>query len=134
MVQVIRQTDIAEMLAAFERSGFERFLLHVGSTRVAAGRNAPAACEEMVTIVAPHLGTFQAGREAGAAPLVRPGDRIEDETVIGMIRVRRTVIAVQAGRRGTAEAMLVSDGDFVEYGQALLEVRPDAGAASGAAR
>lgn len=135
MVQGIRQMDIAEMLTAFERSRFQRFTLRIGATHVSASRKpaavaavppalSNAATEETVTVAAPVLGTFQSGNELGAKPLVAAGDMIENDTVIGTIRVRRTVTPVYAGRRGTIVAMLVKDGDFVEYSQALLEVRP----------
>lgn len=134
MVQVIGQTDIAAMLAAFERSDFERLTIQVGSMHVTANRafsevdaTAPTAApanagEETVAIVAPMLGIFQAGLQANAKPLVRPGDTIGEDTVIGTIRVRRKFNPVRAGRHGTVAAVLVRDGDFVEYGQALLEV------------
>ncbi|MBZ0140258.1 MAG: hypothetical protein K8H87_10865 [Pseudorhodoplanes sp.] len=132
MVQVIRQTDIADMLTAFEASRFQRFTLRIGTTQISARRKPAAmpparsdtATEETVTVVAPLLGTFQSGDELRAKPLVAPGDRIENDTVIGTIRVRRTVTPVFAGRRGTVVAVLVKDGTFVEHGQALLEVRP----------
>lgn len=135
MVQAISQTDIAEMLSAFERSNFQRLTLQIGTTYVSA-RRAPQATtvaepapssttsKKTVAVVAPLLGTFQAGRELGAKPLVALGDRIENNTVIGTIRVRRTVTPVLAGQSGAVVAIPANDGAFVEYGQALLEVRP----------
>lgn len=138
MVQVVGQTDIAAMLAAFERSNFERLTLQVGPTRVSANRASSAAPStfapasagrERVAVAAPMLGIFQAGLEAKAEPLVRLGDAIDADTVIGSILVRREVHPVRAGRPGTVAEVLVRDGDFVEYGQALLQV--DAAAAGG---
>jgi len=131
MAQVIGHTDIAAMLAAFERSDFERLAVQAGSTRVTASRtfskpdDPPASAgRDIVTVAAPMLGIFHAGLEADPKPLVRPGDLVGEDTVIGAIRVRRKLNPVKARRRGRVAAILVRDGDFVEYGQALLELDP----------
>ena len=83
----------------------------------------------MVLVVAPVLGVFQQGPQAGAPPLVRPGTELQPDSVVGFIRTLGDLTAVQAGLRGTVVEVAVPDGQFVEFGQTLLRVSPQPTAA-----
>jgi len=137
MIHPLAEVDVAAILASFERSGFGRLTLELGPARVAASRTVPAAAVAAAAtaqVAAPLLGFFQAGREPGAPALVRPSERVTEGTVVGMIRVLEDVNAIEAGCRGIVAAVHVRDGEFVEYGQALmtvlLDLAPDPGAAA----
>ena len=83
---------------------------------------APPAGDESETR-APMLGTFYRSPKPGAAPFVKGGDRVEAETVIGIVEVMKLMNSVQAGVSGEVVAVLAADGDLVEYDQPLLRLR-----------
>lgn len=85
---------------------------------------AVAEAAEEVFIRAPIVGRFYAQPEPGAPPFVRVGSTVEEDTTVGLIEVMKVFNAVQAGVRGVITAILVQDGQFVEFGQPLFRVRP----------
>jgi acetyl-CoA carboxylase biotin carboxyl carrier protein len=75
-------------------------------------------------IVSPIVGTFyRAGRE-GAPPLVGEGSHVEHDTIVGIVEALQVLTEVEAGCDGTVTRVLATDGQPVEYGQALFEVGP----------
>ena len=78
-------------------------------------------------IVSPMVGTFYAAPNPDAAPFVKIGDRVEATTDVCVIEAMKVFNTIQADAAGTVEKVLVSNGDPVEYGQALFLVRPDGG-------
>lgn len=86
----------------------------------------PAVPEGLVAVPAPMVGTFYAAPEPGAPPFVEQGTRVEDDTTVGLVETMKVFTAIQAGARGVIEEVLVSNAEFVEYGQDLFLVRPDA--------
>ena len=97
----------------------------------AAAESAPApqpvtAKEGTVPINAPMVGTFYATPEPGAAPFVKLGDHVDAETTVGLVEVMKVFNAVSSGADGTIDEVCVESGQFVEHGQTLFLVRPDA--------
>lgn len=95
----------------------------------AAHTAAPVATEHedgLSAIEAPIVGTFYLAPEPGAAPFVTEGDAVTEETTIGVMEVMKVFTHVKADRPGTVVRCLVSDGDFVEFGQPLVLIRPEA--------
>ena len=86
----------------------------------------PAVPEGLVAVPAPMVGTFYAAPEPGAPPFVELGARVEDDTTVGLVETMKVFTAIQAGVHGVIEEILVSNAEFVEYGQDLFLVRPDA--------
>lgn len=133
MTQQLTQEDIRDILQAFEHSGFAHMELSLGSVRVAVNQFSTAATcaddlhEDTTQVDAPLLGIFQAGSEAGAPAFVRPGTKVDADTIVGIIRVIDNQTAVKAGKRGTVVDVLVQDGQFVEFGQPLLRVKTASG-------
>lgn len=96
-----------------------------------AAESAPAAQavtlkEGTVPILAPMVGTFYATPEPGAPPFVKLGDHVDAETTVGLVEVMKVFNAVSAGAAGTIDEVCVESGQFVEHGQTLFLVRPDA--------
>lgn len=96
-----------------------------------AAESAPAAQpvtakEGTVPIPAPMVGTFYATPEPGAPPFVKLGDRVDAETTVGLVEVMKVFNAVSSGTAGTIDEVCVESGQFVEHGQTLFLVRPDA--------
>ena len=86
----------------------------------------PAVPEGLVAVPAPMVGAFYAAPEPGAPPFVELGARVEDDTTVGLVETMKVFTAIQAGVRGVIGEILISNADFVEYGQDLFLVRPDA--------
>jgi acetyl-CoA carboxylase biotin carboxyl carrier protein len=88
---------------------------------------AAAKIDGGLEIPAPMVGTFYAAPEPGAAPFVKLGSTIDEETTVGLIEVMKVFNAVQSRVRGTIADVCVQNGQFVEYGQTLFVVKPDGG-------
>jgi acetyl-CoA carboxylase biotin carboxyl carrier protein len=85
----------------------------------------PAAIPEgMVPITAPLLGTFYVAPEPGAPPFVKVGQQITEDTTVGLIEVMKVFNSVRATVSGTIVEVVVQNGQFVEFGQALFIVKP----------
>jgi len=85
----------------------------------------PAAIPEgMVPITAPLLGTFYVAPEPGAPPFVKVGQQITEDTTVGLIEVMKVFNSVRATVSGTIVEVIVQNGQFVEFGQALFIVKP----------
>jgi biotin carboxyl carrier protein len=79
---------------------------------------------DIVQITAPLVGTFYSAANPGDPPYVGEGSTVDEHTVVGIIEALQVLTEVEAGYRGTVEAVLATDGQAVEYGQALFEVLP----------
>jgi acetyl-CoA carboxylase biotin carboxyl carrier protein len=74
-------------------------------------------------IKAAFAGTFYSAKEQGGSTFVKLYDEIEYDTVVGLIEVMKLFNEIEAGVEGTIVDVLVKDGDFVEYGQPLFEIK-----------
>jgi len=92
-----------------------------------AAAEAPApATPGLVEITAPTMGIFYAQPEPGKPPFVTVGSLVEESTTVALVEVMKTFHAVAAGVRGTVAEVCVSDAEFVEFGQVLFRVDPEA--------
>jgi acetyl-CoA carboxylase biotin carboxyl carrier protein len=71
------------------------------------------------------LGVFYRAPKPGAEPFVQVGSRVAADTIIGLIEVMKLMNAVPAGAAGEVAEIVAGDGGLVEYGQAILRIRPD---------
>jgi acetyl-CoA carboxylase biotin carboxyl carrier protein len=85
----------------------------------------PSLEPEGLQVTAPLVGTFYSAANPGDPPYVGEGSVVEDHTVVGIIEALQVLTEVEAGCRGTVTAVLATDGQAVEYGQALFEVAPN---------
>ncbi|MGO9359027.1 MAG: acetyl-CoA carboxylase biotin carboxyl carrier protein [Xanthobacteraceae bacterium] len=76
-------------------------------------------------IAAPMLGVFFRAPRPGADPYIQIGSKITPDSIIGIIEVMKFMNPVPAGVAGEVVEILAPDGQLVEFGQALLRVRPD---------
>ncbi len=95
-----------------------------------AGAPADAATETdvseqgLVRIESPMVGTFYAAPNPDAAPFVAVGATVGPETNVCVIEAMKIFNEIKAECSGTIEKVLVSNGEAVEFGQALFLVRP----------
>lgn len=76
-----------------------------------------------LTLKSPLVGVFRRSSGWGRSPFVRPGERVEPETVICTIEVLSIPYTIRACTRGVVLAVSPADGEPVEYGEALFEIR-----------
>jgi acetyl-CoA carboxylase biotin carboxyl carrier protein len=86
------------------------------------GQEAGAARAGEVDVPAPLLGNFYTAPRPGDPPFVQSGDKVNEETVIGIIEVMKLMNPIRAGVTGTVVAMLAENGTAVEEGEPLIRV------------
>jgi acetyl-CoA carboxylase biotin carboxyl carrier protein len=75
-----------------------------------------------VLITAPMIGTFYAAATPGAQPFVAEGDEVYVGQTIGIIEAMKIMNEISADRAGVVEAILVGNGQPVEYGSPLMRL------------
>jgi acetyl-CoA carboxylase biotin carboxyl carrier protein len=80
--------------------------------------------EGMVAVHPPLLGTFYRAPKPGAAPFVEVGDRVAEETVVGIVETMKMMTPVHAGVRGTVVEFRTGNGEFADTDAVLLVVDP----------
>jgi acetyl-CoA carboxylase biotin carboxyl carrier protein len=104
-------------------------------TRAASAVPAPAAAsspppaeaareEGLHTITSPIVGTFYEAPSPGSPPFVKPGDAVDVGQVLCIIEAMKLMNEIECDVAGEMVKRLVNNGQPVEYGQPLFEVRP----------
>jgi acetyl-CoA carboxylase biotin carboxyl carrier protein len=75
-----------------------------------------------VLITAPMIGTFYAAATPGVQPFVAEGDEVYVGQTIGIIEAMKIMNEIAADRAGIVEAILVGNGQPVEYGSPLMRL------------
>ncbi|MFF0468711.1 acetyl-CoA carboxylase biotin carboxyl carrier protein [Micromonospora zamorensis] len=73
---------------------------------------------------APIVGTFYRSPEPGARPFVAVGDLVRPGQPVAIVEAMKLMNEVTADRAGRVVAVLVEDGQPVEYDQPLVELDP----------
>jgi biotin-dependent carboxylase-like uncharacterized protein len=130
---------VIRVIAEAERAGVTHLKLEVasagitleiargGSTdsgAVLATGDTPATDDRFVAVKAPVLGTFYRRPNPEADPFVTVGQSVAEGDQIGLIEVMKNYHEVTAPAAGIVTEILATDGDYVEYGQALASIRP----------
>ena len=76
--------------------------------------------EEGVRIKSPIIGTAYLAPEAGAKKFVQIGDKIKKGQTVMIVEAMKTMNHVPSSSSGTVKAILVNDGQPVEFGQTLI--------------
>ena len=79
--------------------------------------------EQPDEIKAPLVGTFYAAPSEGAEPFVSVGDKVKKGQVIGIVEAMKLMNEVESEYDGTVAAILVENGEMVEYGQPLMVIQ-----------
>jgi acetyl-CoA carboxylase biotin carboxyl carrier protein len=74
-------------------------------------------------VVSPMVGTAYLAAEPGAAPLVKVGDKVKKGQTLLIIEAMKVMNPIPAPEAGTVEAILIGDGQPVEFGEPLMVVR-----------
>ncbi len=86
----------------------------------------PAASKDdgLLVIKSPTVGTFYSSQSPEDPPFVTVGAKVGPQSTVCLIEAMKVFNPITADVAGTIEAILVKNGDAVEYGQALFKVRP----------
>ena len=79
--------------------------------------------EDLIVLTSEHVGVFVALTEPGSLPLVRAGDAVDEGQTVGYVDVLGVAHDVCAPEAGVIERWLAHDGEVVEYGQPLADLR-----------
>ena len=90
---------------------------------------APAAAEASVppaevghTVKSPMVGTFYRSASPGAAPFVEIGDAVAQGDTLCIVEAMKLMNEIEADAAGTIKAILVENGQPVEFGQPLFVI------------
>ncbi|MEW6689866.1 MAG: acetyl-CoA carboxylase biotin carboxyl carrier protein [Pseudomonadota bacterium] len=89
-----------------------------GAAAVPAAEPPPGA--EGHTIKSPMVGTFYRAPSPEAKPFVTVGEQVEQGQTLCVIEAMKLMNEIEADVAGTVKAILVENGQPVEYGQALF--------------
>jgi acetyl-CoA carboxylase biotin carboxyl carrier protein len=76
----------------------------------------------IVTIKSPMVGTFYAKANPKANPFVKVGDRVDTNTTVCIVEAMKVFNEIPAEVRGTIVAVLVEEGEAVEFDKPLFKV------------
>jgi acetyl-CoA carboxylase biotin carboxyl carrier protein len=87
------------------------------------GGEAPALDPSADAVTSPMVGTAYLAPEPGASPYVKVGDQVKEGQTILIVEAMKTMNQIVADRSGQVKAILVEDGQPVEYGDPLVTIR-----------
>ncbi len=88
----------------------------------AAAVEAKAEEEHIVPIRSPMVGTFYSAPDPDSPPYVKVGDMVGPDTVVCIVEAMKVFNQIPAEVSGKIVAVLVENGEPVEYGQPLFKV------------
>jgi acetyl-CoA carboxylase biotin carboxyl carrier protein len=91
-----------------------------GVAAPAAAPAAPAAEEHVVK--SPMVGTFYRAASPGAKAFVEVGDAVQQGDVLCIVEAMKLMNEIEADAAGTIKAILVENGQAVEFGQPLFVI------------
>ncbi len=78
---------------------------------------------ELHIVKSPIVGTFYGSPSPGAASFVNPGDHVEKGQVICIVEAMKLMNEIESDASGEVVRCLVSNGQPIEFGQPLFEIR-----------
>ncbi len=91
------------------------------ATAAAVAETAPAGPTGHV-VKSPMVGTFYRSAQPGADPFVSVGSTINEGDTLCLIEAMKLLNEIEADKGGTIKAILVENGQPVEYGQPLFVI------------
>lgn len=97
----------------------------VAPAPVASGEAAPAAAPAAPTghtVKSPMVGTFYRASNPGAPAFVQVGQAVKEGEPLCIIEAMKLLNEIEADKTGVIQAILVENGEPVEYGQPLFVI------------
>ena len=89
-----------------------------------AAEPSPADTSNLEQITSPMVGTFYSAAKPESPAFANVGDTVTADTTVCIVEAMKIFNEIKAEQSGVIEKVLVSNGDSVEFGQALFLVRP----------
>jgi len=83
----------------------------------------PAEDPNATYITSPMVGTFYGASTPEDPPLVKVGDQVGSDTVVCILEAMKVFNEIPAECSGSIAAILVENGDAIEYGQKLFKIQ-----------
>lgn len=80
--------------------------------------------ENLLVIKSPMVGTYYAAKSEKSDPYVQVGDRVKKGQAVGIIEAMKLMNEIESEYDGIVERIEVHNKDMVEYGQALIFLKP----------
>jgi acetyl-CoA carboxylase biotin carboxyl carrier protein len=94
----------------------------LASSQAASGSTAVHAESEGHVVKSPMVGTFYRSASPGAKPFVEIGDQVQAGDPLCIIEAMKLMNEIEADQAGVVKAILIENGQPVEYGQALVVI------------
>ena len=133
LAKLLTETGLSEI--EFESGGQRIRVNRAVLMQPAAAQPAPAATSPAPgaalgpagtpqgALLSPMVGTAYLAAEPGGTPFVKVGDRVKKGQTLLIIEAMKVMNPIPAPEAGTIEAVLIGDGQPVEYGEALLVLK-----------
>jgi len=79
----------------------------------------------LIAVTAPMVGKFYSAPAPSDPPYVEVGSKVAVGATVGLIEVMKVFASIKTETAGVIERILVSSGEFVEFGQPLFLLRPN---------
>jgi acetyl-CoA carboxylase biotin carboxyl carrier protein len=89
-----------------------------------AATKPPEPSEDELLVKSPIVGTFYEASSPSNPPFVRVGETVQPGAVLCIIESMKLMNEIEAEVAGVVTSKLVSNGQAVEYGEALFGIRP----------
>ena len=89
-----------------------------------ASEPSPPDTSNLEQITSPMVGTFYSAAKPESPAFANVGDTVTADTTVCIVEAMKIFNEIKAEQSGVIEKVLVSNGDSVEFGQALFLVRP----------
>ena len=73
-------------------------------------------------ITSPMVGTYYSSASPSAKPFVSIGQHVNQGDIVGIIEAMKIMNQIEADQSGTVVAILIKDGEAVEFGQTLIVI------------
>ncbi len=146
----LTEEDVLEILKLFEQSKFDFLQLQEGEHKITVSKGGfvPTGAETapvraaapvapalqaaaidpgLVPVTAPMVGMFYSAASPSDPPYVEVGTQVEASATVGLIELMKVFTSIKTEMAGVIEKILVTNGQFVEFGQTLFLMRPDGG-------
>jgi len=81
--------------------------------------------DESVFIASPMVGTFYQSPSPSAPAFIKEGDRVNENTIVGLVEAMKVMNEVKSGVQGVVAEVFVENAQAVEFGTRLFRVIPN---------
>ena len=77
------------------------------------------------TVNSPMVGTFYASASPDSAPYIKVGDEVTADSTVCIVEAMKVMNEIKSEVNGTVVEIIVDNGTPVEYGQAIIKIKPN---------